>query len=65
MASSIQDGAIVLHTDAAKSYKLKVSGALHDHVRHCKKRLKVKGKWGWKMPTYVKIATHKDPKTGR
>ncbi|CAK9085261.1 Chaperone protein DnaJ, partial [Durusdinium trenchii] len=61
----LQDRAIVLHTDAAKSYKLKVSGVLHDQVRHCKKRVKVKGKWVWKMPTYVKIATHKDPKTGR
>ena len=53
-----------LHTDAAKSYKLKVSGVVHDQVRHCKKRVKVKGKWVWKMPTYVKISTHKDPKTG-
>ena len=61
----LQDRAIVLHTDAAKSYKLKVSGVLHDQVRHCKKRVKVKGKWVWRMPTYVKIATHKDPKTGR
>ena len=61
----LQDRAIVLHTDAAKSYKLKVSGVLHDQVRRCKKRVKVKGKWVWKMPTYVKIATHKDPKTGR
>ena len=26
----LQDRAIVLHTDAAKSYKLKVSGVLHD-----------------------------------
>ena len=60
-----QDRAIILHTDAAKSYKLKVSGVLHDQVRHCKKRVKVKGKCVWKMPTYVKISTHKDPKTGR
>jgi len=59
------DRAVVLHTDAAKSYKLKMSGVLRDHVRHCKKRVKVKGKWVWKLPTYVRMTTHKDPKTDR
>ena len=61
----LRDRIVVLHTDAAKSYKLKMSGVLHDHVRHCKKRVKVKGKWMWKLPTYVPVTTHKDPKTGR
>ena len=61
----LRDRIVVLHTDAAKSYKLKMSGVLHDHVRHCKKRVKVKGKWMWKLPTYVRVTTHKDPKTGR
>ena len=61
----LRDRAVVLHTDAAKSYKLKMSGVLHDHVRHCKKRVKVNGKWVWKLPTYVRITTHKAPKTGR
>ena len=28
---------VILHTDAAKSYKAKVNGVLHDNVRHCKK----------------------------
>ena len=61
----LRDRIVVLHTDAAKSYELKMSGVLHDHVRHCKKRVKVKGKWMWKLPTYVRVTTHKDPKTGR
>ena len=56
---------VVLHTDKAKSYKLKLPGILHDQVRHCKKRVKVKGKWIWKMPTYVRVAKHKDPETGK
>jgi hypothetical protein len=51
----LQDRSVVLHTDAAKSYKLKMSGVLHDHVRHCKKRMKVKGKWIWKLPSYVRV----------
>ena len=62
---SVSTCIVVLHTDAAKSYKPKMSGVLHDHVRHCKKRVKVKGKWMWKLPTYVRVTTHKDPKTGR
>ena len=33
-------------------------------IAHCKKRIKVKGKWVWKPPTYVKLITHKDPKSG-
>ena len=61
----LRDRIVVLHTDAAKSYKPRMSGVLHDHVRHCKKRVKVKGKWMWKLPTYVRVTTHKDPKTGR
>ena len=60
----LQDRCVVLHTDAAKSYRLRLPGILHDHVKHCKKRIKVKGKWVWKPPTYVKLITHKDPKSG-
>ena len=39
------DRKVILYTDSAKSYKLKLSGVLHDKVVHCKKRVKVKGKW--------------------
>ena len=52
---------IILHTDRAKSYKVRIPGVLHDSVRHCKKRVKVKGKWIWKNPYYSKTVTHKIP----
>ena len=41
----LKDKNIILHTDAAKSYKLKLSGIVHDQVIHCKKKMKVNGKW--------------------
>lgn len=56
----LKDRCVILHTDAAKSYRLRMPGVLHDHVRHCKKRQKIKGKWVWKAPTYVKKSVHKD-----
>ena len=34
---------MILLTDSAKSYKLKLPGVLHDKVVHGKKRVKVKG----------------------
>ena len=61
---ALKDRCVILHTDAAKSYRLRMPGVLHDHVRHCKKRQKIKGKWVWKAPTYVKMSVRKDPKTG-
>ena len=42
-----------------KSYKSHVPGALHDNVTHCKKQVKVSGKWRWQKPNYVKVVTHK------
>ena len=63
VSTSNQTPSVVLHTDAAKSYKLKMSGVLHDHVGHCKKRMKVKGKWIWKLPSFVRVTTHKDTHT--
>ena len=52
---------IILHTDRAKSYAMKVDGVKHDSVRHCKKRVKRGGKWIWQKPTYVRLVTHKLP----
>lgn len=52
---------VILHTDAAKSYKCHVPGVVHDNVVHCKKRIQVNGKWRWQKPTYVRIVTHKVP----
>ncbi|CAJ1363094.1 unnamed protein product [Effrenium voratum] len=59
----LQDQQVVLHTDSAKSYKVKLPGVLHDSVIHCKKKIKVGGKWVWKAPTYVRSVTHKNPAT--
>lgn len=52
---------VILHTDSAKSYKLRVPGVLHDRVIHCKKRVKVRGAWKWLAPRYVKLVGHKIP----
>ena len=52
---------IVLHTDRAKSYTSKVQDMVHDSVRHCKKRVKVHGRWVWKNPVYVRLTKHKLP----
>ena len=49
---------IVLHTDSARSYKMRIPGVVHDSVRHCKKRVKVGKKWVWKKPVYVRLAKH-------
>ena len=39
----LQDRKVILHTDSAKSYRLRLPGVLHDRVIHCKKRVKVRG----------------------
>ena len=57
----LQDRKIVLHSDSAKSYKLKLSGMVHDAVVHCKKRVKVKGKYQWLKPKYTHVVKHKLP----
>ena len=56
---------VVLHTDSAKSYRVRVAGVLHDRVVHCKKRVKVRGKWKWQVPRYVKVVEHKLPGTNK
>ena len=57
----LQDRKVILHTDSAKSYRLRLPGVLHDRVVHCKKRVKVRGVWKWLVPRYTKIVTHKVP----
>ena len=57
----LQDKKVILHTDSAKSYRLRLPGVLHDRVVHCKKRVKVRGVWKWLVPRYTKIVTHKVP----
>ena len=57
----LQNRRVVLHSDSARSYRMKVPGMLHDAVVHKKKRVKRGGKWIWLKPNYVKISTHKLP----
>ena len=57
----LKDKEVVLHTDAAKSYKCKISGVVHDNVVHCKKKVLIHGKWKWQAPNYVRIVPHKVP----
>ncbi|CAE7777099.1 unnamed protein product [Symbiodinium sp. CCMP2592] len=35
--------------------------AIHDRVVHCKKRVKINGKYQWTSPKYVTMVTHKVP----
>ena len=46
---------IRLHTDGARSYKLKVPGVWHYNVVHQKKKIKVQGKMRWVKPAFVKM----------
>lgn len=50
---------VILHTDGAKAYKMKIPGMHHDNVVHQKKRLVKNGKVSWLLPTYAKVTTHK------
>ena len=59
---------VILHTDGAQTYNLKIPGMLHDHVTHKKKQLFKDGKpvengsrSVWVMPKYVKAFGHKIP----
>ena len=52
---------VILHTDSASSYKMKLPGVVHDAVVHKKKRVKKNGKWVWLKPTFVRISKHKLP----
>ena len=45
---------VVLHTDGARAYKLKLPGVLHDNVVHKKKKIQVNGKrCGHTTPRFV------------
>jgi hypothetical protein len=55
---------VILHTDGAKSYRLKTShvdGIIHDWVVHKKKKKMVRGKAVWIRPKYVQLFQHKLP----
>ncbi|CAK0837955.1 unnamed protein product [Prorocentrum cordatum] len=48
----------ILHTDRARTYKMKLDGVRHDWVVHARKRVKVQGKWKWVKPAYTKKIYH-------
>ena len=57
----LQGRNVILHTDGARSYKLKIQGVLHDNVVHKKKKVTVKGKTAWVKPHYTRICSHALP----
>ena len=57
----LKNRSVVLHSDSARSYRMKIPGVVHDAVTHKKKRVKRGGKFVWVQPTYVKVSSHKLP----
>ncbi len=57
----LQGRNVILHTDGARTYKLKMQGVLHDNVVHKKKKVTVKGKTAWVKPHYTRICSHTLP----
>ena len=49
---------VILHSDGARAYKMKVKGVIHDSVVHKKKRVTINGKSVWQKPHYTKVCTH-------
>ena len=52
---------VILHTDSARSYRMKLPGVVHDAVIHKKRKVKKNNKWVWLKPTFVRISKHKLP----
>ena len=63
----LKNRSVILHTDGAKAYTLKVEGMLHDHVVHKVQRLKKDGQFVktpqgkniWLRPRFAKEFAHK------
>lgn len=49
---------VVLHTDGARAYKMKIPGVIHDNVVHKKKKTLIKGKYVWVKPRYARVVKH-------
>lgn len=60
-ARHLKDREVILHTDRARAYKMKINGVIHDNVVHKKKKVIVKGKARWVKPHYTKVYVHKLP----
>ena len=56
--SRLKNRRVILHTDSARSYRMKVDGMLHDAVVHCKKTVVINGKTVIKKPQYVTLKVH-------
>lgn len=52
---------VVLHTDGARAYTLKLPKVFHCNVVHKKKKAKINGKVCWLQPQYTKVYTLKLP----
>ncbi|OLQ12516.1 hypothetical protein AK812_SmicGene3590 [Symbiodinium microadriaticum] len=52
---------VILHSDGARAYKLKVPGVMHCNVVHKKTKVKVNGKVRWMKPHYTKVYSLKLP----
>ena len=52
---------VVLHTDGARAYALKLPKVFHCNVVHKKKKAKINGKVCWLQPQYTKVYTLKLP----
>ncbi|CAE6928585.1 unnamed protein product [Symbiodinium natans] len=57
----LSDRHVVLHTDGARAYKLKLPGVCHCNVVHKKKRTIVNKKVVWVKPHYTKVYNLKLP----
>lgn len=60
----LKDKQVILHTDGARAYKIKVPGIIHDNVVHKKKLICVNGKKKWVKPHYTRVCVHTLP-TGK
>lgn len=61
LAKRLENRRIALHSDGARSYRLRAAGVVHDRVVHSKKRVKRGGKWVWLKPKFSKRVTHTLP----
>lgn len=56
---------IILHTDGARAYRMKVAGVVLDSVVHMKKRVVLDGKPVWLKPAFTKVLEHTLPGIGK
>ena len=52
---------VILHTDGARAYAMKIDGVIHDKVIHKKKLMEIKGKQVWVKPKFTKVFNHTLP----